>query len=67
MTAFRKEILFSAVVGLTRNLERSRELEYKNMIQRRDSDTAVTSHMYEGQKWLALSRWLIAKHMSSKF
>lgn len=67
MTAFRKEILFSAVVGLTRNLQRSRELEHKNMIQRRDSDTEVTSHMYEGQKWLALSRRLIAKHMSSKF
>lgn len=96
MTAFRKEILFSVVVGFTRNLQRSRELDtiqnvillrvmffvyetfkplhytkvstqHKNMIQRRDSDTAGTSHMYEGQKWLALSRRLIAKHMSSKF
>lgn len=33
----------------------------------KDSDTAVTSHMYEGQKWLALSRRLIAEHMSTKF
>lgn len=34
---------------------------------RKDSDTAVTSHMYEGQNWLALSRRVIAEHMSSKF
>lgn len=36
-------------------------------IWQKDLDTAVTSHMYEGQKWLALSRRLIAEHMSSKF
>lgn len=62
MTAFTKAVLLSAFVSL----HRSRELAYKNMT-RRDLDTAVTSHMYEGQKWLALSRRLIAEHMSSKF
>jgi len=59
MTAFRKEILFATVVGLTKNLQRSRAWCR--------GKTSVTSHMYEGQKWLALSRRLMAKHMSSKF
>lgn len=60
--------MLSVVVGcVTCDPQSSGELERKTLTQRIASDTALTSHMYEGQKWLALSRRLIAEHMLSKF